>query len=108
MTTPETIQLKKRFTEAELEAMKQPQREALRFVIEGEDGKAKWNVYRIRAEEGVSYCNGVCSQIFESYNGILKLRVLTRFSNTEWKEIGYLQCSKEEAFDELNYFEEAS
>lgn len=98
----EKVELKERFTVEEIEAMKRPQREAWRFVVEGEDKKAFTNVYRITPEEGIRYCNKACDEIYEKkgYTGILKLRVMSRISNTEWKEVGYIQRDKDRFFDE--------
>lgn len=101
MVTEVKNKLKERFTDTEIESMRKPQREPLRFIVEGEDAKPKINVYRIKPEEGIAYCNMTCGDVFETYKGILKLRVMSRVSNTEWKEIAYIQRDKDGFFDEM-------
>lgn len=106
MTTETVIQLKNSFTKEEVQAMREPQREPLRFLIEGEDGKAKFNAYRLKPEDGVAYCNRECNKIFENQEGILRLRVFTRINYKEFKQIAYAERNKELHFDQLLLVEE--
>lgn len=102
MNTPDNaVKIKNGFTKEEIQAMREPQRDTLRFQIEGEDGKAKLNVYRIKPEAGVAYCNSFCNQYFESQQGILKLRVFSRVTNTAWKEIAFAERTKEIHLDQF-------
>lgn len=106
MTASTEVSIKNTFTKKEIEAMKGEHRETIRFQIEGEDGKAKFNAYRLRAEDGLAFCNRECNTIFEKYSGKLILRVFTRISNVAYKEIAYAERTKEIGFDELLLIEE--
>jgi hypothetical protein len=101
MTAEINVELKNTFTKEEIEAMKEPQCEPLRFLIEGEDGKEKFNAYRIKPENGIAYCNRECNKIFEKQEGILRLRIFTRIDFKEFKQIAYAERTKDVAFDQL-------
>lgn len=87
------------FTKTEINKIKEAQKEPLRFQIEDETKKARFNVYRIRPEEGIDFCNAKCNQIFEGYEGMLYLRIFSRVSNTAYEEIAYAERTKDTYFD---------
>lgn len=92
--------LKDNFTEEEVMNMGKTQREPLRFLIEDESKKQRVNAYRINPEEGLIYSNQLCNKIFENYDGILTLRVLSKTSATQFTEIAYVERTKESYFME--------
>lgn len=97
--------LKNYFTKEEIEQMRQPFREPLRFLIEANNGKSNISAYRIRPEDGVKYCNKLSQELFEKYGDEqLTLRVLARISAREWKELGVAQRTKDILFDEDCFF----
>ena len=106
MSVTTEVKLKDRFTIDEIKAMREPQRDAIRFQIEGEDGKPKLNAYRVKPEDGIAYCNRECNKLFEKQEGVLRLRVLSRASNTAWKEIALVERTKDTFFDQFLTTEE--
>lgn len=94
--------LKLAFTSEEISELKGFHREGLRFLLEQEDKKPIFNAYRLRPEDGISYCNRECNQLYdENPEAVFRLRILTRISIKEFKEIAVVERTKDTWFDEF-------
>lgn len=100
-------ELKIRFTKQEVEALRQPQQEPFRFLIETAEGKPVINAYRLHAEDGIRYCNRVANQFYEKEKGILTLKIMGRGmeKKREWIILGRIQRNETGEFDLQSLFE---
>lgn len=97
--------LKTSFTKEEVENLRQPPPEPFRFLIETEEGKPLINAYRLRAEDGIRYCNRVANQYYEKSKGVLTLTIMGRGEKRKWMIVGRIQRNETEEFAVNSLFE---